>query len=420
VRIAFVNQPVDRVRPPIQSSLGIWTYEVGRRLARDHEVTVYTRQSNWRVRRDFGDGMVYARAPRMYDQHARALLAPLLRDRGPGRPGFASGFADAGYATSVAIDLRRRGADVIHVLNLSQFMPILRRFNPDATLVLHMQCEWLHQLDPALLRPRLACCDAIVGCSDYIAGEARRAHPELAGRCHTVFNGCDIERFSGRVEVDAESGADGDRRILFVGRVSPEKGVHVLVDAFVQVAEQDPEVELDLVGDISSLPRELIVDLSRDPVINALARFYGDRSYRTQLEERVPEALRSRVHFPGILPQSDLAALYQRAAAFVLPSSCHEAFGMPLAEAMACGRPVIGARAGGIPELFEDGISGILVEREDPEALAAALRRLLGDADLRRSMGERGRERSRRLFSWDVIARETRALYERVSRGRRR
>jgi glycosyltransferase involved in cell wall biosynthesis len=213
-------------------------------------------------------------------------------------------------------------------------------------------------------------------------------------------------------EASAGTGSDDRRRLLFVGRVSPEKGIHVLVDAFVRVAERHANVDLDLVGDVSSLPRELIVDLSRDPVINALARFYDDRPYRAHLEDRIPPALRDRVHFTGIVPQVDLAELYQRAEVFILPSSCHEAFGMPLAEAMACGRPVVGARAGGIPELFEDGISGFLVEREDPEALADAILRLLDDSELRQTMGARGRERSREYFSWEVIARETAALYE--------
>jgi len=414
LRIAFVNQPVDRVRPPIQSSLGIWTYEVGRRLARDHEVAIYTRQSNWRVRQELADGIQYRRAPRNFDLRARPLIDAFQRDGGPGRPAFAARFADAGYATSVALDLRRRGVDVIHVLNLSQFMPILRRFNPKALLVLHMQCEWLHQLDPEMLRPRLECCDAIVGCSEYIAAEARRAHPDLASRCHAIFNGCDVDRFSAPSEDSVARGSEDRRRLLFVGRVSPEKGVHVLIDAFARVAERHPNVDLDLVGDVSSLPRELIVDLSRDPVIKALARFYDDRPYRSHLEESTPPALRDRVHYTGIVPQAELAALYQRAEIFILPSSCHEAFGMPLAEAMACGLPVVGARAGGIPELFVDGVSGYLAEREDPEGLADAILRLLDDPELGRTMGARGRERSHEYFSWDVIARETNALYERT------
>jgi glycosyltransferase involved in cell wall biosynthesis len=167
-----------------------------------------------------------------------------------------------------------------------------------------------------------------------------------------------------------------------------------------------------LVGDISSLPRNLIVDLSRDPIINALARFYDDKTYREHLESRVPNALKDRLHFIGNVPQADLVAYYKAADVFVLPSSCHEAFGMPLAEAMACGKPTVGARGGGIPELFEDGRTGFVVEREDPAALAEAIGKLLDDPGLRSELGRRGRERCRELFSWDVIAMETEKRYE--------
>ncbi len=409
MRIAYVNQTVDLVRPPVQSSLGIWTWQVGRRLAAEHEVAIYTRQSRWRVREERGDGITYRNAPRQWDRKLAPVLAPFIKDRGEGRPAFASRFAEIGYITAIALDLRRKGADVIHVLNNSQFMPVLRAFNRDALLVLHMQCEWLHQLDPALLAPRLECCDLILGCSEYIARNAAEWNPQAAEICHAVFNGCDVDRFSADENASAPT---GQTRLLFVGRVSPEKGLHVLVEAFVKLAERHPDLHLDLVGDISSLPRNLIVDLSRDPIINALDRFYDDKTYREHLEGRVPAALKDRVHFVGNVPQADLVAHYEKSDVFILPSSCHEAFGMPLAEAMACGKPAIGARAGGIPELFDEGRTGFVVDREDPAALADAIGKLLDDPELRREMGRLGRERCRELFSWDVIAEETEKRYD--------
>lgn len=417
MRIAYVNQTVDRVRPPVQSSLGIWTWQVGRRLAVDHEVAIYTRRSRWRMQEQHGDGMVYRNAPRLWDKRLAPVLSPFIKDRGEGRPAFASSANELGYITAVALDLRRKGVDVIHVLNNSQFMPVLRTFNRDALLVLHMQCEWLHQLDPALLAPRLACCDLILGCSEYIARHAAEWNPQVADRCHAVFNGCDVERFDTE---PAPAPADAGRRLLFVGRVSPEKGLHVLVDAWVELAERHPDLHLDLVGDISSLPRNLIVDLSRDPIINALERFYDDSSYREHLESRVPAELKDRLHFVGNVPQADLVSHYQAAEVFILPSSCHEAFGMPLAEAMACGKPTVGTRAGGIPELFDEGRTGFVVEREDPSALAEAIGKLLDDPELRREMGRRGRERCRELFSWDVIASETKKRYDWALEHKRR
>ncbi len=81
---------------------------------------------------------------------------------------------------------------------------------------------------------------------------------------------------------------------------------------------------------------------------------------------------------------------------------------------MNCGTPVIASRIGGIPDIVEDGVSGLLVAPGDPDALAAALQRLLGDRALARRLGEAGRDRLRERFSWEAITRRWDALYSAV------
>jgi glycosyltransferase involved in cell wall biosynthesis len=154
--------------------------------------------------------------------------------------------------------------------------------------------------------------------------------------------------------------------ILYAGRLSPEKGVLELVEA------------------ADGLP--LVVA--------------GDGPLR----DRVPHAL-------GFVPHGDLRRLYSRAALVAVPSY-REGFGIVCLEAMAHARPVVASAVGGLLDLVVDGETGILVPPGDVAALRRALRELLADRELRRRMGEAGRERVRQRFSWDAVTDSTVALYE--------
>jgi glycosyltransferase involved in cell wall biosynthesis len=98
------------------------------------------------------------------------------------------------------------------------------------------------------------------------------------------------------------------------------------------------------------------------------------------------------VTFLGTIPRRELVDRYRRASVFCLPSR-QEGFGIVFLEAMACGKPIVAARAAAVPETVMDGETGLLVDPEDPTALARAIAALLSDPDLRRGMGEAGRRR---------------------------
>jgi glycosyltransferase involved in cell wall biosynthesis len=112
-----------------------------------------------------------------------------------------------------------------------------------------------------------------------------------------------------------------------------------------------------------------------------------------------------------------VVAHVQRGDILVNPSYS-ESFGMSLVEAMACSRPVVATRVGGMKSIVDDGRTGLIVDRGDVAGLAAAIVRLVGDDDLRATMGRNGRKRVEELFSWDVIAASARDLYG--SAGKRR
>ncbi len=129
--------------------------------------------------------------------------------------------------------------------------------------------------------------------------------------------------------------------------------------------------------------------------------------------------LQGKVTFLEGLSTEELVSRYNSAQLVVSPS-LYEGFGLPAAEAMACGTPVVATTAGALPEIVEDGVSGLLVPPGDVVALAESIRALLADPDRRRAMGEAGASRVRERFSWRRTAEETAALYEEVLGGRER
>jgi glycosyltransferase involved in cell wall biosynthesis len=129
--------------------------------------------------------------------------------------------------------------------------------------------------------------------------------------------------------------------------------------------------------------------------------------------------LNSIVEFTGRVPTPDLVRHYNEARLFVT-SSVHEGFGLPLAEAMACGTPAIGTQIGAYQEIADHNENAWLVPPRDPRALADAIRRLWQDDALRERLGGAARQRIVERFNWRKAAEETLAVYEEVMPLRRR
>jgi glycosyltransferase involved in cell wall biosynthesis len=213
------------------------------------------------------------------------------------------------------------------------------------------RAPWVAQ--PVLRRAR-----AVVAASTELAAAAER----LGARdVHVIPNG---------VDVPAEVGEpDEPPHVFFAGRLSVEKGVLELVEA----------------------ARGL-------PLVVA-----GDGPLRPQ----VPGAL-------GFVPHNELLRLYGRAAVVACPSR-REGYGVVCAEAMAHGRAVVVTPVGGMRDLVEDGVNGLVVPVGDVPALRAALDRLLGDADLRARLGSAARETARRRLSWGAWTAQTLNLYRQAT-----
>ncbi len=255
MRIAFVTQPGHAVLPAA-GSIELWADAVARRLTERHEITIYA--SRPMATPPPGEGAIdYRLVP-----HERAsLLVRGLRFAWrllpPSRPFFASIFHPLEYWLRIGADARRQRFEIIHVFNYSQALPILRRLT-GAKLVLHMHCEWLAQLDARMIDRRLRHADLIVGCSEYMTDQIRERFPQHASRCTTIYNGVDVG--AGRPDNGPRPG--GSIRLLNVGRVSPEKGLHVLVDALDPLVARYPDLRLTILGEESPVPFEFAVKIA--------------------------------------------------------------------------------------------------------------------------------------------------------------
>ncbi|MCS6922781.1 MAG: glycosyltransferase [Fimbriimonadales bacterium] len=192
-----------------------------------------------------------------------------------------------------------------------------------------------------------------------------------------------------RMHIRAEGGAGGESIVVaHVGRFVAVKNHALLLRAFARLRSELP-LYLWLVGDGEL--RAAMEQLAQELGIAARVRFWGIRA-----------------DAPAIINAADIFAF----------SSTHEGFGLAVAEAMAAGLPVVATAVGGVPELVEHGVSGLLVPNEDEDALVQALQRLVDDPALRQAMGARARAHAQERFDARAMTRAYEALYESILAGR--
>jgi glycosyltransferase involved in cell wall biosynthesis len=177
-------------------------------------------------------------------------------------------------------------------------------------------------------------------------------------------------------------------RVMYAGVLTPLKGVHRLISAFVPIAEEFADARLMIVG--------------RDE----------NKDYADALQKQVQQLqLDGRVEFKEAMPQSELAMWMGSAAVVVLPSSS-EGLGRVIIEAMATGTPVIGSQVGGIPDLITDRISGFLVPPDDERGLTERIRWILENPVEARAMGREGRDFAAQFFSTEVYLSGYRQIFQ--------
>ena len=243
------------------------------------------------------------------------------------------------------------------------------------------------QREQEMLCPKMRDAKAIVSVSEY----NRELMLQFCGQHHDpkisiVRCGVSLERFQPRENTIKERFS-----IICTGTLHEVKGQRHLIQACSHLNEKGIDFE---------------------------CHFLGDGPHRSMLQE-LAESLNiaERIHFHGYVPQVEVAKLLNEADVFVLPSvitddNLREGIPVALMEAMASGLPAISSNISGIPELIQDGKSGFLTEPGDSRAIAQALEKLYEDADLRKTMGETGREKIFNEFELHQNARRLINLFE--------
>jgi glycosyltransferase involved in cell wall biosynthesis len=203
----------------------------------------------------------------------------------------------------------------------------------------------------------------------------------------TITTGVDVSRFSSAVPFtrSALDWRDDDVVIGCVARLEPEKGHAILLDAFRHVSARNRRVRLLLIGDGGE--RERLVSMAQAFGLNGSVRFLGIRS-------DIPELLRT----------CDMAVL----------ASSQEGLPIALLEAMAAGKPVVATRVGSVPQVVQDGLTGLLVLPGDAAALAEALETLIADHQTRRRLAERAFELVGAHFSFDRTLKQYAEVFDAV------
>ncbi|HEX3338060.1 MAG TPA: glycosyltransferase family 4 protein [Pseudolabrys sp.] len=420
-KIAIIFMPVNEVRPPVSlttygSAGDLVMDEIARRLARSHDVIAYCARGEDQQKIEWCDGVEYRRMSTSIDRWVFAKyqktmrLIDLVCRRNAMQAIFNSALWYRQFIAEVSADQALLDCDIVHIMNLSQFVPFIRARVPKARIVLHMHCQWLEEFDAAVIGRRIDAADLVLGVSDFIAAGVRRRFPSFAERCSHIHNGADIPLFARPAGVLPKP-----KQLLYVGRLAPEKGVHVLLDAFQMVLAHHPDAHLELIGQQRVFPLEALFPGCQDPHLLEIESYFRPGAYAELLRAKISEFPSGAISFLNDgLKFSELAPHYHAAAIFAFPSVCEESFGMPLVEAMASATPVVATRGGAFPEIVEHGRTGLLVERSDAPALADAILQLLSSPDQRDAMARAAVERVSTMFSWDCIAEDLVEKYESI------
>lgn len=417
--VAFLCLPFDRLAPSSRSSVAIVTSNLARQLADiGHSVAVLAPDAAVASQDDIFAGI--RTIPVNVDSLKQARIEEFLYGLRESNVPFSvqEGHFPA-WRSSIVAELQALAPKIVHLPSAGQFLPILARALPGVRLVLHLHDElWAH-IPPRLAARYLAFASHIVCVNTRIASQLRARMPALRGRVSVLYNATDPTLFASAAAVRSAS-----PRLLFVGRLSPEKGIHVLAAAVKLLHSEFPSLHTDLVGSRGLLPYDWLRWIARDDrPCRDLLPFYGQglfgRAWRQLIDRgrhyvevslQQAGSARQSMTIHGFVPYSQLGSLYRGASVVVAPSVCNE-IPMSVFEGMAASLPVVLSNDMKQDGPVEDGETASVVPRGDPVRLAAAIAELLKTPDKAASMSGEARARVLGQYTWRHTAERLDSIY---------
>ncbi|WP_161557573.1 glycosyltransferase family 4 protein [Acidisarcina polymorpha] len=246
-----------------------------------------------------------------------------------------------------------------------------------ASLVVHLHNSLLVSFPSEVANSFRA--DKLVFCSNYLATEAASAFPKL-DKMAVIHNGADENRFFPKVTPEGSQSNQVTPVVLFAGRLVPEKGAHVFVEAMWLLQARGVKVTGRLIG----------------------ATGFGSSNGATAYSRKVMQHAPRNVEFGGYQSSRALAEEFRRASVFCSPSVWHEPFGLVNVEAMASGLPIVSTLGGGVPEVFAEG-GAVLVARGSAVELADAIERVIRNKGLRLQLAADGYNSFHKNFTWRTV-----------------
>ena len=289
--------------------------------------------------------------------------------------------------------------DIIHVHNVIGLgFKTYRKLRKDKKCVIGLYAPLAHRFPRSIgeIFYRYLCKDGnlVLSLSEFSKQNISSAYGIKPSKIEVMYAGVDdaffkTDKSSLKNTMDKEDYQSPLKKpfhLLFSGRLNgkQQKGVDILLKAMPLILKEH-EVMLDIIGGGPRLEQ-----------YTTLAQQLG---------------IEGSVRFRGFIPHEIMPAEYSAADLFVFPSR-RESFGLVLAEAMASGLPVVSTTAGAIPEVVEDGKTGMLVPPDDPEKFARAVIVLLDDPELMKKMGLAGKQKVQEQFTWKKVAQNTINFYE--------
>ncbi len=283
------------------------------------------------------------------------------------------------YPLLAGLIAKIKNYNIIHIHNRPTYIPLIKRLNKNAKIILHMHNDHILSLNSKQLKQLNNNVDMIISVSSYIQNGIikimKRNNIDIASKCKILYNGADHEKFT------PINNINNNNHILFVGRLIPEKGIKQLMEACIIASEKITDLKLKIVGSAG------YGKLNDTPFISSL------KTLATRKQ--------NIFEFMGYIPHDKIPELFNQSSLYVIPSVWNEPFGIVVLEGMATKTPMIVSNKGGIPEIAKDTI--IMADCNNVEELSNKIIYALSHKKEMKNLAEKAYDRFINNFSWKHI-----------------